>query len=25
VAQKTGTDNAPIVETINYGELEASC
>ena len=22
VAQKTGTDNAPIVETINYGELE---
>jgi cell division protein FtsZ len=22
VAQKTGTDNAPIIETINYGELE---
>jgi cell division protein FtsZ len=22
VVQKTGTDNAPIVETINYGELE---
>ena len=22
VTQKTGTDNAPIVETINYGELE---
>jgi cell division protein FtsZ len=22
VAQKTGTDNAPLVETINYGELE---
>ena len=22
VSQKTGTDNAPIIETINYGELE---
>ncbi len=22
VAQKTGTDNAPLIETINYGELE---
>ena len=22
VAQKTGTDNSPIIETINYGELE---